>query len=63
MWSFFLKSLLNLLQYYFYFMFWFLGHKACGILASQPGIEHKPSALKGKVLKPLNLDRSPSVDN
>ena len=59
----FLKSLLNLLQYYFCFMFWFFGHKACGILASQPGIEHKPSALKGKVLKPLNLDRSPSIDN
>ena len=27
----FLKSLLNFLQYYFCFMFWFFGHKTCGI--------------------------------
>ena len=27
----FLKSLLNLLQYCFYFMFWFFGPKTCGI--------------------------------
>ena len=31
----FLKSLLNLLQYCFCFMFWFFGHEACGILAPQ----------------------------
>ena len=29
-----LKSLLNLLHYCFYFMFWFFGHKACGNLSS-----------------------------
>ena len=29
----FLKSLLNFLQYGFCFMFWFFGHKTCGILA------------------------------
>ena len=38
MWTLF-KSLLNLLQYCFCFIFWFLGQKACGILASWPGIE------------------------
>ena len=27
----FLKSLLNFLQYYFCFMFWFFGHETCGI--------------------------------
>ena len=32
-------------------MFWFfLGHKACEILAPQPGIEPVPSALEGEVL-------------
>ena len=31
-------------------MFWFLGRRACGILAPQPGIEHAPLALAGKVL-------------
>ena len=42
MWT-FLKSLLNLLQYFFCFMVCFFGHEACVILASQPGI--KPSCL------------------
>ena len=46
----FLKSLLNLLQYCFCFMFWFFGHEACGILAPRPGIEPVPSALEGEVL-------------
>ena len=32
----FLKSLLNLLQYCFCFMFWFFGHEARGLLAPQP---------------------------
>ena len=31
-------------------MFWFFGHKACGILAPQPGIEPAPPALEGEVL-------------
>ena len=32
-------------------MFWFYGHRACGILAPQPGIEPiTPSALEGEVL-------------
>ena len=47
----FLKSLLNLLQYCFCFMFFgFFGHKACRILAPQPGIESAPPALEGEVL-------------
>ena len=46
----FFKSLLNLLQYCFCFMSWFLGPKACGILTPWPGIEPAPSALEGKVL-------------
>ena len=46
----FLKSLLNLLQYCFCFMFWFLGHKAYGFLAPRTGIEPAPPALEGKVL-------------
>ena len=40
------KVLLNL-QYYFWFIFWFFGQEACGILALQPGI--KPPALGGEV--------------
>ena len=31
-------------------MFWLSGCKACGILASQPGIEPPPPALEGEVL-------------
>ena len=30
-------------------MFWFFGHKACGILAPQPGIEPPRPALEGEV--------------
>ena len=45
-----LKSLLNLLQYYFCFMFWFCGREACGILAPRPGVEPTPPALEGEVL-------------
>ena len=50
MWTIFLKSLLNLLQYCFCFMFWFFGPEACGILAPRTGIEPTPPALEGKVL-------------
>ena len=31
-------------------MFLVFGHKACGILAPRPGIEHAPPALEGKDL-------------
>ena len=46
----FLKSLLNLLQCCFCFMFWYFGPEACGVFASQPGIEPELLALEGKVL-------------
>ena len=46
---FFLRSLLNLLQYCFHFMFWFFSSEACGISAPQPGIELIPSAPEGDV--------------
>ena len=49
MWT-ILKSLLNLLQYSFCFVFWFLGHEACGVLAPWPGIETSPPTLEGEVL-------------
>ena len=47
---FFLKSLLNLLQYFFCFMFLSFGNEACGILAPRSEIETASSALKGGVL-------------
>ena len=31
-------------------MFWLFGCEACGILASQPGIEPSPPAVGGEVL-------------
>ena len=31
-------------------MFWFLGRKACGVLAARPGIKPAPPALEGAVL-------------
>ena len=46
----FLKPLLNLLQCCFCFQLWFFGQKACGILASQPGMEPATPALKGEIL-------------
>ena len=49
MWTISLKSLLNLLQNCFCFMFCFFGWEACGILASLPGIKPIPPALEGEV--------------
>ena len=58
MWTIFLKSSLNfcyniasILWAFLFFLFFFLpfGHKACGILAPQPGIEPTPPALEGRV--------------
>ena len=45
----FLKSLFNLLQYCFCFMFWVFGFEACGILVPWPGIGPTPPALKGSL--------------
>ena len=46
---FFFKSLLNLLQHCFCFMFLFFGQEACGILASRLGIEPTIPALGGSL--------------
>ena len=46
----FLKSLLNLLQCCFCFLFWVFGHVPCGIPAPPPGMEPAPAALEGEVL-------------
>ena len=46
----FLKSLLNLLQYCFSFMFWLFGCKTYGILACPLGIATAPPVLEGDVL-------------
>ena len=46
----FLKPLLNLLQYCFWFMFCFCSCKPCGILISKPGIKPTSPALEGEVL-------------
>ena len=45
-----LKSLLNLLQHCFYFVLWFPGCKASGILVPLPGTEPTPSVFEGEVL-------------
>ena len=39
--------------------FWFFGHKACGFLAPQPGIEPTFSALGGEVLATGQPGKSP----
>ena len=49
-WTTFQKYLLNLLQYWFYFMFWFFGCETCGILAPRPRIEPRLPSLKDEVL-------------
>ena len=36
------KALLDLLQYYFCFMFWFFVLESCGVPAPQPGIDAPP---------------------
>ena len=38
---------------------WNLGHKACGILAPQPGIGPSPPALEGEVLTTELPGKSP----
>ena len=40
------------------FLFWLFGHKACGILVPQPGIEPPPPDWKAESL-PLNCQGSP----
>ena len=55
----FLKSLLNLLQYYFCFMFWFFGLAAHGILTSWLGTEPTHPALEGEALTTRPPGKSP----
>ena len=45
----FLKSLLNLLQHCFWFVFWFFGLKVCRILAPWSGMEPASPALEREV--------------
>ena len=52
MWAIFLKSVLNLLQCCFCFMFWFFAHNTCGILAPQTGVELAPPALEVLTTEP-----------
>ena len=56
----FLKSLLNLSQYCFCFIFWDFGCEACEILAPWPGLEPASFALEGEVLTTGLLGKSPS---
>ena len=57
----FLKSLLNLLQYYFCFMFCFFGHKACGFLAPQSGIQPVPPVLEARSLNHWTARKVPDT--
>ena len=41
------------------FMFWFFDHEACGILASQPGMEPTSPALDSEVSTTEVLGKSP----
>ena len=40
-------------------MFWFYGHKVCGVLAPHPGIEPASAALEGKTLTTRPPGKSP----
>ena len=42
-------------------MFWFFGHKACGILAPQPGTEPAPAALEGEVFNHWTTREVPQI--
>ena len=55
-----LKSLLNLLQYFFCFIFQFFGQEACGILAPWAEIKPAPPTLEGEVLTHLTPRKFPS---
>ena len=69
----FLKSLLNLLQFCFCFVFWFFGHhEACGTLGPRQGIEPETTALEGEFVTtgppgkfqqlPISIPLVPSPD-
>ena len=48
MWTIF-KVFVEFVTLLLHFIFWFFSREAYGILASQPGSEHAPAALKGRV--------------
>ena len=56
-----LKTSLDLLQYYFWFLFRFLGCEACGILVFRPGIEPTFPGLESKVLTAREVPEFPLV--
>ena len=45
-----------------FFMFWFFGHVACGILACRSRIESSPPALKDEVLTSGPPGKSPEME-
>ena len=49
MWTIF-KVFIEIVTILLLFYVRFFGHKACGILAPQPGIEPAPPALEGEIL-------------
>ena len=61
MWTVFEVFLLNLFQFCFYFLFWFFGHEACGILVSWAGMEPAAPALKGEFLTTGPPVKSPVI--
>ena len=56
----FLKSWLNLLQYWFSFTFWFFGQEACWILAPWPGFTPTSPALEDETITTGPSEKSPS---
>ena len=55
------QSLLNLLQYCFYFMFCFLAIRHVLILTPQPGIKAQTPEFKGEVLTTKPPEMSPQL--
>ena len=54
-------KILNLLQYCFFFMFWFFDHAACRVLAPWPGIEPMFHVLEGEVQTTRPLQKSQEI--
>ena len=50
MWTIFKVFIEFVIISFLFYIFGFFGHKACWILAPQPGIKPTPPALEGKVL-------------
>ena len=52
MWTIFKVFTEFVTNFFFFFILWFLGFKACRISAPGPGIEPIPPVPKGKILTP-----------